>query len=58
MVFDPFFSTKAAGKGTGLGLWVSYNIIEKMGGTITFKSQAGKGSSFTVIVPIKVPNRK
>ena len=58
MVFDPFFSTKATGKGTGLGLWVSYNIIEKMGGTITLKSQPGKGSSFTVIIPIKIPARK
>ena len=58
MVFDPFFSTKAAGKGTGLGLWVSYNIMEKMGGSITFKSQPGKGCSFTVIIPIKVPDRR
>jgi two-component system NtrC family sensor kinase len=58
MIFDPFFSTKVAGKGTGLGLWVSYNIIEKMGGTITFKSQPGKGCSFTVSIPIKVPDRK
>jgi two-component system NtrC family sensor kinase len=58
MVFDPFFSTKASGKGTGLGLWVSYNIIEKLGGTITLKSQPGKGSSFTVIIPIKIPARK
>ena len=58
MVFEPFFSTKAGGKGTGLGLWVSYNIMEKMGGTITFKSQPGKGCSFTVIIPIKIPGRK
>jgi two-component system NtrC family sensor kinase len=57
-VFDPFFSTKVSGKGTGLGLWVSYNIMEKMGGTITFKSQPGKGCSFTVIIPIKIPDRK
>ena len=57
-VFDPFFSTKVSGKGTGLGLWVSYNIMEKMGGTITFKSQPGKGCSFTVIIPIKIPARK
>ncbi len=58
MIFDPFFSTKTSGKGTGLGLWVSYNIMEKMGGTITFKSQPGKGCSFTVIIPIKIPDRK
>jgi two-component system NtrC family sensor kinase len=58
MIFDPFFSTKASGKGTGLGLWVSYNIMEKIGGNITFKSQPGKGCSFTVIIPIKVPDKK
>jgi two-component system NtrC family sensor kinase len=58
MVFDPFFSTKSAGKGTGLGLWVSYNIMEKMGGTITFRSKPGAGCSFTVIIPIKIPDKK
>jgi two-component system NtrC family sensor kinase len=58
MVFDPFFSTKAKGKGTGLGLWVSYNIIEKMGGTITCKSQPGKGTKFTVVIPINIPEKK
>jgi two-component system NtrC family sensor kinase len=58
MVFDPFFSTKAAGKGTGLGLWISYNIIEKMGGTIKVKSRQGKGSTFTVVIPIVIPEKK
>jgi two-component system, NtrC family, sensor kinase len=58
MVFDPFFSTKAKGKGTGLGLWVSYTIIEKMGGTIRCKSQADKGTKFTVVIPINIPEKK
>jgi len=57
-IFDPFFTTKQNGKGTGLGLWVSYNIIEKMGGTITFKSEEGKGTTFTVRIPIVVPERE
>ncbi len=57
-IFDPFFTTKETGKGTGLGLWVSYNIIEKMRGTITLKSKAGKGSSFVVQIPIVVPEKK
>ena len=57
-VFDPFFTTKTSGKGTGLGLWVSYNIMEKMGGTITLQSEVGKGSTFTVKIPIILPEKK
>jgi two-component system NtrC family sensor kinase len=57
-VFDPFFTTKESGKGTGLGLWVSYNIIEKMGGTISMKSKAGEGTTFTVKLPIIIPEKK
>ena len=57
-IFNPFFTTKQDGKGTGLGLWVSYNIIEKMGGIITLKGDVEKGSAFTVRIPIIVPERK
>ena len=56
-VFDPFFTTKETGKGTGLGLSVSYSIIEKMGGTIHLKSQVGKGTTFTVEMPVIAPER-
>jgi two-component system NtrC family sensor kinase len=57
-IFDPFFTTKEAGKGTGLGLWVSYSIIEKLGGKIGLKSEVGKGTIFTVEIPIKTPEKK
>ena len=57
-VFDPFFTTKETGKGTGLGLWVSYDIIAKMGGTISLKSEEGEGTTFTVEIPIVEPEKK
>jgi two-component system NtrC family sensor kinase len=57
-VFDPFYTTKQNGKGTGLGLWISYNIIEKMGGTITLRSKEGEGTTFTVKLPVVVPEKK
>jgi len=52
-LFEPFFTTKEVGKGTGLGLAISYSIIQKHEGTIKVKSQLGKGSTFTVIIPVK-----
>jgi len=54
-LFEPFFTTKEAGKGTGLGLWVSYNIMKGLGGSIAFTSEAGKGTDFTVRIPVVVP---
>jgi len=51
-IFDPFFTTKDATKGTGLGLAVSYGIIKKHGGDITVASMVGKGTTFTVRMPI------
>jgi signal transduction histidine kinase len=49
-IFDPFYTTKE--KGTGLGLAVSYNIIKKMNGTLTVESEEGKGSVFTITIPV------
>lgn len=49
-IFDPFFTTKE--KGTGLGLAVSYNIIKKMNGTLSVESELGKGTVFTITIPI------
>jgi two-component system NtrC family sensor kinase len=57
-VFDPFFTTKGTGKGTGLGLWVTYDIIKRMGGTITLKSEMEKGTTFMVTLPIILPEKK
>jgi signal transduction histidine kinase len=55
-VFEPFFTTRPAGKGTGLGLSVSYGIITDHDGFIEVDSQIGKGSCFTVFLPLGEDN--
>ncbi len=57
-VFDPFFTTKETGKGIGLGLSVSYNIIKKLGGTLKVESKISEGAVFSVKLPIKIPGKK
>ncbi|UCF95581.1 MAG: response regulator [Desulfobacterales bacterium] len=50
-VFDPFFSTKPPGEGTGLGLFVTRGIVQKLGGEIEVKSQIGRGTRFDIKLP-------
>ena len=52
-VFNPFFTTKKRGEGTGLGLDICHKIIEKHHGTITFDSELGIGTTFNVYLPLK-----
>jgi two-component system NtrC family sensor kinase len=54
-VFDPFFTTKSEGKGVGLGLAVSYGIIQAHGGDIEVKSKLGEGTAFSVTLPLEQP---
>ncbi len=53
-VFDPFFTTKEVGKGTGLGLSICYGVVEKHGGRLYATSEVGKGTTFTVELPIVI----
>ncbi len=52
-IFDPFFTTKEVGKGTGLGLNMAYNIIQKHKGTIDVESEVGKGTTFIIRIPVE-----
>jgi len=56
-LFTPFFTTKALGKGTGLGLSIVYGIIKMHSGQITVQSAVGRGTTFTITLPIKMSKR-
>lgn len=54
-IFDPFFTTKGVGKGTGMGLSISFKIIEQHGGRITVSSEPGIGTVFSILLPVTQP---
>ncbi len=56
-IFEPFFSTKTQMGGTGLGLSITYGLVKEMGGEIKVQSQEGKGTSFTVTLPLSKAQR-
>jgi two-component system NtrC family sensor kinase len=51
-IFDLFYTTKPTGKGTGLGMPICQNIVNKLGGDIIFESRVGEGTTFTVRIPV------
>ena len=50
-IFDPFFTTKEVDEGTGLGLAVTYSLIQQMGGSIDVESELGRGTVITISIP-------
>jgi len=51
-IFEPFYTTKPPGHGTGLGLTICYGIVEEQGGRIAVQSQPGRGTTFQVFLPV------
>jgi signal transduction histidine kinase len=54
--FESFFTTKEIGKGTGLGLFISYNLVSEVDGTITLESEPDKGTTVIIRIPLRPKN--
>lgn len=54
-IFDPFFTTKPQGVGTGLGLWITYNVVQEHQGRIDLESEVGRGTTFRITLPTRLP---
>ncbi|HEX4386106.1 MAG TPA: ATP-binding protein [Myxococcales bacterium] len=57
-IFDPFFTTKEVGKGTGQGLTIARSVVEKHGGELTLTTEAGKGTTFFIRLPLSTPKEQ
>lgn len=56
-IFDPFFSTKKKAGGTGLGLSITYGLVQELGGDMAVESEVGKGTTFTITMPLQAPKK-